>query len=168
MLTIQWTLLRLNPQTVGRFLDYLSDFHPGIETYNPSYEAITRPAKARRPRKSLRPVFPGYLFARPNLSAGEHVILTRTPIRASFIRFGQEIEAIPDKVITELQRLESLHLLIPEQKPEPRYHHGQRVNVRLAMTNVPATIIRLIAETKALVETSLCRITVPIHNVEPL
>jgi transcription antitermination factor NusG len=165
----KWTLLRLNPQTVTRFLDYLDDFHPGIQTYYPSYERLSRPAKARRPRLVRRPVFPGYLFARPNLSTGEHIFLVRTPIRARYIRFGPNIELIPDNVILELMRLESLGQLVPDDTPqEPRYHHGQRVFVRLAMTNVPATIIRLIAETRALVETSLCRITVPIHNVEPL
>ena len=158
-----WTLLRINPLRQTRYLSHLTEFHPAIETYVPHYLKLCRPHGMRRPIPISKPCYPGYIFARPDTESGEHLALISLPIRAYFIRFGKVIESIPDRVILELKRLESLKQLEPTQ--EPGWKQGQSVRVSTPTLEIRAIVVRLITQDKLLVDTPFCQMVVPLKSV---
>lgn len=154
-----WTILRLNPMSQNRYLSHIHEYHPTIETYVPHYTKLSRPHGHRRPSPVERPCYPGYVFARPDLNNGDHLSLIHTPIKAYYIRFTKTIESIPDSVISEIKRLESLKLLTPET--ESGWRPGQRVRVSTPTLEIRAIIVRLVAHDKMLVDTPFCQMVVP-------
>ena len=162
-----WTLLRLQPQSLHRYVNYMLDRFPSIPTYYPQHEAMSRPAGHRRPMLVSRPTFPGYIFAKPDFDTGEHYSLTHgIPFRVFFVRFGHTIQSIPESVINELRRLESVNGLIAKSPERDSYRQGQRVHVHLPTTDIVG-VIKRIMQNRAIVETIFCTITVPIHQIEP-
>jgi transcription antitermination factor NusG len=158
-----WGLLRLNPASQPRFLDHVSSTYPDIPTYQPLYPKTTRPAKKRHPITIYQPVYPGYLFAQILDDKFIHR-LTSTPVRAYFVRFGGKIGTVPDSVILELRRLESLNQLVQEEQRKDPYAPGTRVIIHLPMSDIRG-IIQMTKGTRAIVETPLCKVIVPIHQV---
>jgi hypothetical protein len=102
---------------------------------------------------------------KPDPDRGDHAVLTRTPIRAYFIKFGQAIESIPEKVIDEIKYLEESNLLNPGDQNHVFYEPGMEIRMTLNHIQVPAIIIRLINHAKVLVDTTFCRVTVPIGAI---
>src|SRR5262245_39485863 len=160
-----WTLLRTNSTTQTRFCDHIREKHPTIILYYPQYKRWTRPHGVRRPILSTRPVYPGYVFACPSPDPHDFYTLTHSPVRAWFVRFGSTIPTIPDSIIQELRRLESLNKLVIEERHQNPYHPGRKVTVHIPVADIQAVIIRLIAQTKVKVDTPLGVMTVPIHKV---
>jgi hypothetical protein len=163
-----WTLLRLNPTSQPRFLDHVATTFPDIPTYQPQYQKTTRPARKRHPIQTLHPVYPGYLFAQILDDKFIHQ-LTSTPVRAYFVRFGGKIGTVPDGVILELRRLESLNLLVHETpRPNP-YSPGTKVLIHLPMSDIRGIIAMTLNQgSRAIVDTPLCRVLVPVHTLVPL
>lgn len=163
-----WTLLRLQPQQQPRYIFFAAEHFPHIELYYPQHQTLSRPAGRRRPIRVTRPTFPGYIFAKPDFDHGEHNSLIHgIPFRVFFVRFSGTIETIPEPVITELRRLESINQLVPIiERPRP-YRPGQRVQVNLPTASIIGTI-KKIMQIRAIIDTSFCNITVPIHQIAPL
>jgi transcription antitermination factor NusG len=160
-----WTLLRLNPQNQSRYIDHVADNHPEVEIYFPVFQKTTRPHGRRHPVVVSRPVYPGYVFANIDMNGHGVRLLISTPIRARFIRFGPNISTIPDRVITELRRLEGLSLLVREVHRVNPYVPGVRVRVHTPIADIQAVIIALLNRSRVKVDSVLGNITVPIHQV---
>jgi transcriptional antiterminator RfaH len=159
-----WNLLRVNPASQNRYLAYLNEHHPTIETYVPHHIVLRRPHGIRKPIPTSQPCYPGYIFANPDPDSADLYYLTRTPIRAYFVRFGAQIESIPEAVITELKRLESLKQLIPE--PKPAWTPGQRVHISSPAMDIQAILVRLITSDKMLVDTPFCQMVVSTSTIK--
>jgi transcription antitermination factor NusG len=165
---MNWLLIKTPAQTQPRYVSQVEQFHPSIPIYIPTYKHTTRLHKHRRHITITKPVYPGYIFAQPDLTIGEHYHLTRLPTPAYFIRFGREISLIPERVIEELRRLESLHLLSPRQdQNDITLHPGQKIRVAFPTIDVVGTLIYVIAQAKAVVDTPLGTVTVALTRVAP-
>jgi hypothetical protein len=119
----------------------------------------------RRAVEVQRPVYPGYLF----LLVGDRDMRTpvNLPVRASWVRFGGVVESIPDRVIQKLRELERANELVREVKYVNPYYPGARVRVHLPVQDIMAVIVKIVGK-RALVDTPMCRITVPIHRLQVL
>lgn len=163
---IEWHLLRLNPMAQTRFLDHATTFFPHIPLYFPRYKRLTRPHGHRRPFTTEVPVFPGYVFANLSLTSHDSYIITHSPIRARFVRFGHTIPSIKDSIIHEIRRLESLNQLVREIRVTNPYYRGRKVIVHIPVADIPAIILRIIAQTKVQLDTPLGTMIVPIHTID--
>jgi hypothetical protein len=167
-----WTLLRLNPSTQFRFMDLAAENSPEIPLYFPVFLRTTRPAHKRTPIQIPTPVYPGYIFAQINPDSGSVHRLTSLPIRAYFIRLRRctprsqlSISTIPDSIIQEFKRLESLNLLVRETHRVNPFAPGTSVVVHLPIADIQAIIVHLIGQTRVLVDGPLGRMTTQIHRL---
>ena len=150
-------------------MEFVEENCPSIELYYPQYERVVRSAGAHRAYKVLRPVFPGYIFARGDyLSA-----IAGCPIRVWFVRLRYDpdedltgISLVPDRVIEKLKEDERMGKLVEERVVEDPYFPGRRVRIHTPMADIGAVIVRVANGNRVIVDTTLCRITVPIHQVE--
>ena len=79
----------------------------GIEVFYPRLQVIPINPRARR----IRPYFPGYLFARIDLSQKSVSELRWLPALSGIVSFGDEPASIPDHLIKAIQRhVEELNL----------------------------------------------------------
>ena len=159
-----WSLLRLNPQNQEKYVDHVQENVPGVETYFPVFEKKTRPHGKRQPVVVVRPVYPGYVFARLDMNGVNVHLLVNSPIKARFIRFGGTISLIPERVINEIRRLESQRMLVREIHINP-YVPGRKVRVHLPVADIQAIILQLLHGKRALVETPLGRMSVQLHKM---
>jgi transcription antitermination factor NusG len=112
----------------------------------------------------MRPVYPGYVFAYLDLDNRIRDMMT-TPVKARFIRFGQTISIVPIEVIAEIRRLEGLKLLVKETHRASPFQPGVKVRVSLPIADITAVVIHLMNKSKAMVDTSLGKVVVPIHKM---
>jgi transcription antitermination factor NusG len=168
----QWSLLRVNAQSQHRFVDFMDDNQPEIEYYFPKYDRVIRNSSGRD-RKAGKmitvptPVYPGYVFVKEMFESAWRLAQVRCPVRASFVRFGGEVGLVDSRVIEGLRRLEVSGGLVQVIKVENPYLPGRKVRVHTPVASISAIILQCTNHgARALVETSLCRITVPIHQVE--
>lgn len=162
-----WSLLRILPSLMPKYCDHVTNRFPTIELYFPQHRVLSRPTGHRYPKLVLRPTFPGYIFARPDFSIGEHNLLTRNvPARVFFVKFGPDIEFIPERVIIELKKLENEDLLRPKAERMRALAPGQRVLFRVETSDLIG-IIHRIYQNKVTIDTSHTRVTVPIDIVNP-
>ena len=157
----QWSLLRINPQSQSRYVGFVGEYYPDIEIYYPQYQRTTRPNKCRYPVKELRPVFPGYLFVR---AGGNY--LTRLPVRAYWVKFGEDVEIVSQRVIDRLRDLEMAGRLVEEIIHVNPYRSGVRVRIHLPVGDILAVIVKLQGGTRALVDLPVGKCVVPIHCLE--
>jgi hypothetical protein len=118
----------------------------------------------RRAIKVERPVYPGYVFllvVDGNMSGPVSL-----PVRATWVRFGGVVEAVPDYVVKKLRELERANELVREVKYVNPYYPGARVRVHMPVADLAAVIVRLVGRNRAIVDTDLCRITVPVHRLK--
>lgn len=161
-----WTLLRLNPQNQSKYVEHALDMYPEIGLYYPIFEKITRPARCRHPILVSCPVYPGYVFVNIDLDSRLVHALVSCPVKARFIRFGGIIGKIPDMVIVELRKLELAKQLVREQFRVNPYTPGRQVRVHTPVADISAVIIRLVNQSKAIVDSPLGTITVGIHQIQ--
>jgi hypothetical protein len=161
---IKWTLLRINPQNQSRYVEHVGKTFPDVEVYYPVFTKLTRPARRRHPIVITLPVYPGYVFARIDLDARVRDMLN-TPVHARFIRFGQAISVVPDPVIVEIRRLESMQLLVRDSYRESPFQPGRRVRVILPMADLTAVVVHIMSGNRAVVDTPLGNVIVPIHKM---
>jgi hypothetical protein len=159
-----WSLLKVNPQKQEGYVDLLCRHYPGVESYYPKYERVCRPHGHRRPMKVVRPVYPGYLFLK--VVDGEMHGPESLPVSARWVRFGGKIEAIPGFVVDRLRKLEMNGELVREVKYVNPYVPGVRVRVHLPVCDITAVIVKLVGWNRAMVDTKLCRVIVPIHTLQ--
>jgi hypothetical protein len=88
------------------------------------------------------------------------------PVSARWVRFGGRIEVIPNFVIQRLQKLELDNELVREVKYVNPYTPGVRVRVHLPVYDVFGFIVKLVHGNRAVVDTQLCRVIVPIHTLQ--
>jgi transcriptional antiterminator RfaH len=163
-----WTLLRLNAQKLERYLEHVQEHVPDVETYFPTFEKITRPHGRRQPVVVVRPVYPGYVFANLNVDGRDVRLMVSLPVRARFIKFGEGISTIPDRVIHELRRLESLRMLVREiQKVNP-YAPGVKVRIHTPVADIQAIVIAILHGKRIKVDSPLGNVVVPLHQVSVL
>ena len=162
-----WTLLRLNAQNQDRYVSYVREHITDVETYFPTYEKITRPHGKRQPIVVIRPVYPGYLFAKLDTDGKDVHLMISMPIRARFIKLKGDgaISTIPERVIHELRRLESLHLLVREIHRVSPYQPGVKVRVCTPIADIQAIVIALLHGKRIKVDSALGTMSVPIHQV---
>jgi transcription antitermination factor NusG len=160
-----WTLLRLNPQLQARYINHVQENIPDVETYYPTYEKKTRPHGKRQPIVVIRPVYPGYVFAKLDIDGLDVHLMISSPVRARFVRFGPGISTIPDRVIHELRRLESLHLLVKEIHRVSPYTPGVKVRIHTPVADISAIVIALLHGKRIRVDSPLGTVTVPVHQV---
>jgi transcription antitermination factor NusG len=161
---IVWTLLRLNPQSQGRYIDHVAKTFPDIEVYFPVFTKLSRPARRRHPVVKTQPVYPGYIFAHLDLDMRIRDMLS-CPVRARFVKFGQTISVVPPEVITEIKRLEALKLLVREEHRVSPFQPGRRVRVSLPMADITAVVVYLMNKNRAVVDTPLGNVIVPVHKM---
>jgi transcription antitermination factor NusG len=162
-----WALLRLNPQLQSRYIDHVAEYAPDVETYYPRYEKMTRPHGKRQPIVVVRPVYPGYIFANLDLDGRCVHLLISLPVKARFIRleFGGGISPIPDRVIQEIRRLESLHMLVREVHRISPYQPGVKVRIHMPIADISAIVIALLHNKRVKVDSALGIMNVPQHQV---
>jgi hypothetical protein len=158
----------MNPASQDRFVEYVGGRWPDIELYIPAYLGWTRPHGLRHGIRVIRPYFPGYVFARPDLVVGEHINLRRTPVRAWYVRFGRWIEVVPDRVIEELRdmigrgELEGYGEML-----EDRVREGQPVVVNVNAVMIRGIVLKLLGGGgRAEVDAGFCRVIVPVESLE--
>lgn len=161
-----WALLRLNHLQQTRYTDFVQTKYPTIELYFPRYETKARIAGIRRPIEVTRPVFPGYVFVKPDFDNDEQYCLIHdTPVKARFVKFAGDIERIPAYVIDELKKLERNHFFhVADPEEGPRYHPGQKVLVHHVLADIQGIIGRVL-QNKIFVDTKIGQLNVPIHNI---
>jgi hypothetical protein len=159
-----WSLLKLNPQKQVNYVDLLRTYLPGVEAYYPVYSRVCRPHGSRRPVKVERPVYPGYVFVMS--INGDLRGPVNLPVRASWVRFGGRVEGIPGFVVEQLRKLELAGELVREMRYVDPYVPGARVTVHLPMQDLQAVIVKLVGRNRAMVDTPLCRVTVPIYRLQ--
>lgn len=166
-MTNSWTLLRLMAQNQDRYIDHVREHIANVEVYFPTYEKVTRPHGKRQPIVVIRPVYPGYVFANLDVDGYDVYHMTRAPIRARFIKLkgDGEISTIPDRVIVELRRLESLHLLVKEIHRVSPYQPGVKVRVCTPVADIQAIVVALLHGKRLRVDSQLGTMNVPIHQV---
>jgi transcription antitermination factor NusG len=113
----------------------------------------------------VRPVYPGYVFAKLDVDGIGVRLMISCPVRARFIKFGQGIETIPDRVITELRRLENLHMLVREVQRVSPYAPGVKVRIHTPVADIQAIVIALLHGKRVRVDSRLGTVTVPVHQV---
>lgn len=155
-----WTLIKLNPIQQERYVDHVTDNEPSIELYFPQYQKITRPHRCRNPILLTLPVYPGYIFAKIDPETDSIHRLTSTPFQAYFIRFGKSISVVPDPVITDLKRRESLNLLMKEMIVEDPYSPGRKVRIHHPVADIEGIILQLLGRNRLVVDTELGLATV--------
>jgi transcription antitermination factor NusG len=165
MVMDSWTLLRLNAQNQTKYLEQVQEHMPDVETYFPTYEKITRPHGRRQPVVVIRPVYPGYVFAKLDISGSDIRLMISLPVRARFIKFGGNVSTIPERVIHELRRLESLHLLVREIQRISPYAPGVKVRIHTPIADIQAIVIALVHGKRIRVDSPLGSVVVPIHQV---
>jgi len=161
-------LLRLNAQSQKRYLGFVDEYQPGVEIYYPQYEKITRVHGERRPKVVSLPVYPGYLFAKVDLWGGDIRRLCSLPVRAYWVRFGGNVEAVSDRVIMRLKELEIAGELVREIRYVSPYRHGVSVRVHLPVADLLAVVVKLVGDHAAIVDLPVGRCKVPIHCLEVL
>jgi len=97
----RWYVLRCKPRQEERVLEQLS-LRAGIECYFPRIEVFT---SRRRGEKAVRPLFPGYLFARL-LIPGEWKMAGYTRGVVRVVGSWQQPSFIDDAVIETIRRRE--------------------------------------------------------------
>jgi hypothetical protein len=92
------------------------------------------------------------------------------PISAKWVRLGGrgEVEVVSNRVIEGLKRMEGAGELVKEVRYENPYLPGVRVTVHLPVGDIGAIIVRLMGRARAIVDTDLCRCTVPVHQLQVL
>jgi transcription antitermination factor NusG len=155
----------LNAQKLDRYIEHVQEHVPDAETYFPTYEKITRPHGRRQPVVVVRPVYPGYVFARLNIDGMDVRLMVSLPVRARFIKFGEGISTIPDRVIQELRRLESLHMLVREVQKVSPFVPGVKVRIHTPVADIQAIVIALLHGKRVKVDSLLGTMSVPVHQV---
>jgi hypothetical protein len=161
-----WSLLKLNPQKQRGYVDLLKEHLPGVEAYYPRYSRMIRPHGARRPKRVERPVYPGYLFIM--VGNGDMHGPVSLPVSARWVKFGGKVESVPGFVVEQLRKLERANELVREVKYVDPYVPGARVRVHLPVQDIHAVIVKLVGGNRVLVDTNLCRVTVPRHRIQIL
>jgi transcription antitermination factor NusG len=134
-----------------------------MEAYYPVYSKMSRANGHRRAIKVERPVYPGYLFIL--VADGNMHGPVSLPVVAHWVRFGGVVEAVPDYVVKRLKELERANELVREVKYVNPYYPGARVRVILQVADLAAVIVRLVGRDRDIVDTDLCRVTVPVHRL---
>jgi hypothetical protein len=160
---MSWSLLRVNASQQSLFCDVLLKMWPEVILYYPRYTKITRPAGRRMPIQTELPVYPGYVF----LGAPFIHVATRTPYRISYVRFGGNIAEVPDRVVTEVQRLEAEGRLMVETVKENPWKKGTKIVILTQAFDVQAYVISVLRNNAAvLADTPLGRMVVPVHKIQ--
>lgn len=159
-----WSLLKLNPLKQRGYIELLGTHYPGIECYYPRYTRIGRPHGVRKAREMIRPVYPGYVFLRIRDQDVRGPV--SLPVSARWVRFGGKIEAIPGYVVERLRKLEVADELVREVRYVNPYSPGVRVMVHLPVQDIRAVVVKLVGHNRCVVDTPLCRVTVPIHTLQ--
>lgn len=164
-MTHSWHLLHLHPQNQSKFCDHIHSTTE-IPLYFPRYDRITRPHGHRTPISTPTPVYPGYVFSKIATSESINTLL-RTPVKVSFVRYkiSRDFMTIPDSVITELKRLESLNMLMTEKIYNNPYYPGRKIRVTHPVADIQGIIIRLIGATRVKVDTRLGEMITQIHSI---
>ena len=165
-----WALLKLNPQQQDKYLEYVHERLPDVETYYPRYDRVTRPAGKRQPISLKTAVWPGYIFVVYRITY-QRLLLT-LPVRAWFIRLAydraedmnNQVSLMPDWVIQGIRRMEANNDLVHQPRKLTPYTRGTDVLVHLPVRTIRATIIR-VAGSSALVDTDWSHMRVPLGSV---
>jgi hypothetical protein len=165
-----WGLLKLNPVSQRRYLNFMTEFNPVIKFYYPCYDRVRRPAGSRHPVVVPTAVYPGYVFVR--LDCDLRVILDG-PVRVYFVRFGGNgrgkqgrIGTIREEVINRLQMMERSGQLVREEVKENPFMAGRGVRVHTPVADINGVIVMCTQSSRrAIVDTVLGRWDVPIHQV---
>ena len=158
-----WGLLRVMPQAQEKYIELVGESRPWIECYYPRYEKKVRPHGAGRVRVELRAVFPGYLFVR--VRKRDIYDIVNLPVRAYWVRFGGNVELIPDKVVEKIKEMEENKELVREVKYVDPFRRGTSVTVHLPYSDVLAIVVKAKGN-RIVVDSSLCRCVVPRHVLE--
>jgi transcription antitermination factor NusG len=111
------------------------------------------------------PVYPGYIFVHIGMENESIYLLTHAPTKAWFVRFGGLISVIPEGVITELRRLELARELMREEVVSHPFNPGRKVIVHFPTADIHAVVLRLLNESRVVVDSPLGNITVPVHKL---
>jgi acyl dehydratase len=68
-------------------------------------------------------------------------------------------------VVKKLKELERANEHVREVKYVNPYYPGARVRVILPVADLAAVVVRLVGRNQAIVDTDLCRATVPVHRL---
>lgn len=119
-----WLTLNIKQQMEIQVDQFLTA--KGVETYLPLVQKYI----ARRRRKELAPFFPGYLFARIDLTSSDYLELNWTPGLKNIVKFGGNVARVPDLVIDEIrQRLPQLEKAGYFDKAK-KFHSGDLVRIK--------------------------------------
>jgi len=116
----QWFALYTKPHKEYLVRDILQ--RRGVEAYLPE----VRVANPRRGRRTWRPFFPQYLFARFDPWSGEAVRVQWTPGLRRVVSAGGQPVPVPDGVVSHIRhRLERMVVV----QPEGPFKKGDRVRI---------------------------------------
>lgn len=162
--TMFWFLLHCNTAQQHRYTKHIAEHFPATEIYYPQYGRLSRPHGMRRPISIPTPVYPGYIFARPDSATHPRSLVSTHP-RAYYVRFGPNIALVPNDIIDKLRIMESLNQLVTEKTAANPYKPGKRVIIHTPVADIQAIIVHLIGHNRVLVDTNFCQITVPLAKI---
>jgi len=117
----QWYAVRVRSRFEKSAAQHL--ISRGYETFLPLYTTVRR--TSQRSRRLQIPMFPGYLFSR--FSPSNRQLLVTAPGVKSVVGFGNELAAVPEETIHNLQTL--VGAAADEARPWPRLECGDLVRV---------------------------------------
>lgn len=112
-----WYVLFSKPRKESQVYEQFAQ--KGIEAYLPLL-----PAHSSR-RRSARPLFPRYLFARLDMSSVSPSIIKWLPGLSRIVSFGGEYAVVHDDIIDHIRR----RLAERQQKPRSPFRPGERVRL---------------------------------------
>ncbi len=147
---LSWYVVRVKPQCEWKADANLAS--RGLETFLPTCSKAVTP----RSRKSVKPLFPGYLFCR--FDSNEMLPVLTTPGVLHVICFGNvPIPVDPQEIFS----LQTVSRITQDLAPWPRYEDGQNVVISGGPLNeVSGRVMRDNGKTRLLVSISLLQRTV--------
>lgn len=102
----------------------------GAETYCPRYECVTRRGAHRRPSKTVKAGYPGYIFVDYESIVDEEQIRDMPKFRY-FLRNEGKVSLLPDSVIEGFRALERQGVFLPTsvEAMVSRFIVGDRVKI---------------------------------------
>ena len=162
---IGWGLLRVAPISQERYVENVGEFCEGMEVYYPLYERLERKHGMRGCLRVLRPVFPGYVFAKVDSSGDDVRRMVSLPVKAYWVRFGGKIELVGDTIVARIRTLEVTNQLVVEKKYEDPFRNGISVRVHLPVGDILGVVIKKLGG-RVVVDAPMGRCVAPRHLLE--
>ena len=100
----------------------------GLEAYLPIYLKLR--SHARKREMVMRPLFPGYLFVKADLEAGQRPKVNTAPGVIRMVAFGDHTPRVPEDIIATLKQCEEKDGCIRLEAWQGKFYKGEQLVFR--------------------------------------